>query len=176
MDELLAKVKNGDRRAEQQIFQILLVRFELLAKRRVRNEDSARDIAQDACTTVLEKYKTEEFTTGFEAWAYGVLRMKIGNHIQKMNAEREKMSIKFDIELAPGPSAHIDSDLKMRLLVCLKEILEVNSKYARVLNLTYQGYKTDEICQRLGILAGNFYVTLNRGRSLLRHCLEKGEV
>ena len=90
MDELLAKVKAGDQAAEKQIFQILHVRFRLLAKRRVRGEESAKDIAQDACATVLEKYKTEEFTISFEAWAYGVLRMKIGNHFQRLKAERER--------------------------------------------------------------------------------------
>ncbi len=176
MDKLLAKVKTGDQTAEKQIFEILLVRFELLAKRTVRDEESAKDIAQDACATVLEKYKTEEFTTGFEAWAHGVLRMKIGNHIQRMKAQRQRLSTRSDIESTCGSTDSIDFDLKSRLLTCLKEILEVNSRYARVLNLSYQGYKTDEICQRLGISPGHFYVVLNRGRSLLRLCLDKGEV
>lgn len=176
MDELLARVRAGDPEAERRIFQILHVRFRRLAKRRVRNETSAEDIAQDACTTVLEKYKTEEFTVGFEAWAYGVLRMKIGNYLQKLRTERDGLSVESEIEAMPAVGGDVDSELKMRLLDCLKKILEVNSKYARALNLTYQGYKTDEICQKLGIVPSHFYVVLNRGRSMLRLCLDKGEV
>jgi RNA polymerase sigma factor (sigma-70 family) len=176
MERLLERVRNGDKSAEQEIFQYLLVRFELLAKRRLRDEEIARDVAQEACVTVLEKYKTEEFSTGFEAWAYGVLRMKIGNHLQKARTERQIVTAESDIELTAGLAGDIDCDLKARLLDCLRKILEVNSRYARVLNLAYHGYKTVEICQRLGIMPGNFYVILNRGRSMLRLCLEKGEL
>lgn len=176
MDELLERVKAGDQAAEKQIFAILHVRFRSIAKRRVRDEGSAEDIAQDACVTVLEKYKTEEFTVSFEAWAYGVLRMKIGNYFHMLKTVREKLSAESEIEAMPGSPGNVDSEFKAKLLHCMKKILAVNSTYARALNLTYQGYKTDEICQKLGVVPSHFYVILNRGRSMLRLCLDKGEV
>jgi RNA polymerase sigma factor (sigma-70 family) len=176
MDELVARARDGDKAAEQHILQHLLVRFELFAKRRIRDGDTSRDIAQEACVTVLAKYKTEVFTTGFGPWAYGVLRMKIGNHIQKAKTERQNISHEFAVDTIAGQSADIDCELKMKLIECLKKISDKNSRYARVLNLTYQGFKTDEICSRLGITPGNFYVILKRGRSMLRLCLDKGEV
>ena len=176
MKELLARARAGDKAAEQQIFQYLLVRFELFAKRRIRDGETSRDVAQEACVTVLAKYKTEVFTTGFGPWAYGVLRMKIGNHIQKAKTERQNISSESDVDSIAGQSADISCELKTKLLECLKKISDRNSRYARVLNLTYQGFKTDEMCQRLGITPGNFYVILNRGRSMLRLCLDKGEV
>ena len=176
MDELVARAKVGDKAAEQQVFQYLLVRFELLAKRRLRDGETSRDIAQEACATVLAKYKTEVFTIGFGPWAYGVLRMKIGNHIQKIKTERQIISAESDVDSIAGQSTDVDCELKTKLLACLKRISDKNSRYARILNLTYQGFKTDEICRRLCITPGNFYVILKRGRSMLKLCLDKGEV
>jgi len=59
------------------------------------------------------------------------------------------------------------------LLRCLKDVLKVKRQYARALNLKYQGYSTEEICGRLGVKRGDLYVILNRGRAVLRECLDK---
>ncbi|NIO21904.1 MAG: hypothetical protein GTN76_14535, partial [Candidatus Aenigmarchaeota archaeon] len=88
MDELLSKAREGDEKAERELFQYLFVRFKALAKRRI-GEGEAEDIAQEACLTVLEKYKTQTFTKGFETWAYGVLKMKIGNYMQGLMVKQK---------------------------------------------------------------------------------------
>jgi RNA polymerase sigma factor (sigma-70 family) len=177
MNHLLARAREGDKSAEKQLFEYLFVRFRLFAKHRVRQDEEAEDIAQEACITVLEKYKTETFTEGFEAWAYGVLKMKIGNHLQIKAARQGKIVSQSVTNVDAGMfSPSSDPDFRRQLFNCLKKILKANRRYARALNLVYQGYKTDEICRKLKISRSNFYVTLNRGRSMLRICLETGEV
>lgn len=177
MNHLLARAREGDKSAEKQLLEYLFVRFRLFAKHRVREDEEAEDIAQEACITVSEKYKTETFTEGFQAWAYGVLKMKIGNHLQSAAAKRDRIISQSAINGAGGMSSlSSDPDLRRRLFDCLRKILRVNRRYARVLNLVYQGYKTDEICQKLKLSRNNFYVILNRGRSMLRTCLKTGEV
>ena len=169
MNDLAQKAIGGDSTAERELFQQLLERFRYLAKRRV-GEENYEDLAQEACTTVFEKYKDEDFTVGFVAWAHGVLRMKIGNYLQKKRRTGER-----ETELVDDIGAQqreIDTSLKRYLLDCLRELVQAGGYYARILNLAHQGYATDEICERVGITANNYYVTLSRGRSMLKDCLQ----
>ena len=177
MNHLLARAREGDKSAEKQLFEYLFVRFRLFAKHRVREEEEAEDIAQEACITVLEKYRSERFTEGFQAWAYGVLKMKIGNHLQSAAAKQSRIMTQPATNWVRGMSSpSSDPVLRRRLVDCLRKILKVNRRYARALNLAYQGYETDEICKKLNLGRNNLYVILNRGRSMLRTCLETGEV
>ncbi len=176
MDELLSKAREGDEKAERELFQYLFVRFKTFAKRRI-GEGEAEDIAQEACMTVLQKYKSETFTKGFEAWAYGVLKMKIGNYMQGLLVKQKSLAPEAEADQAekissPGP----DHDLKRKLIDCLKRLVKFNRLYARALNFIYQGYNTDEISRRLRIKPNNFYVILSRGRRHLRTCLETGRI
>jgi RNA polymerase sigma factor (sigma-70 family) len=175
MDELLDLARSGNKGAESELFKYLLVRFQLLAKKRIREEEAALDIAQAACLTVAEKYRCTEFPNGFESWAYEVLRNKIGNHLQVMQADRRRLSHTDNPGQVYG-SAHIepDHDLRMAIVRCLRRILRVKRRYARVLNLVHQGYDAGDICDRIECSRNNFYVILNRARRLMRNCLANG--
>ena len=176
MDELMRRARQGDQEAEEQLFQYLSVRFKTLAKRRI-GEGEAEDIAEEACLTVLQKYKTETFSKGFLPWAYGVLQMKIGNYMQGRMAKEKSLVPESEVDrMAKTSQPEPDYHLKRKLIDCLKQIIKLNRLYARALNLIYQGYKTGEICQRLGVTSNHFFVSLSRGRRLLRTCLETGRV
>jgi RNA polymerase sigma factor (sigma-70 family) len=174
--ELLAQAKQGDKKAEEEIFRFLYERFAFIAKYRLGREE-ARDISQDACMTILEKFRAEKMPENFEAWSYGVLRMKIGNFLQKREVRQKVMVDEIHIggaaeqaDVPPNP------ELKRKLLDCLRKIVRAYPRYARAMNLVHQGYKTNEICDRMGLNAGNLYVILNRGRSMLSRCLNKGGI
>lgn len=174
MNHLIAKARQGDQAAEQEIFQFLLARFTFLASRRV-DEEEARDIAQDACLTVLKKYRTDAPQDGFLAWAYAVLRRTIGNYYQRRTVrERFMTDIQAESINVRSKSMDTDIDVRLKLLFCLKKFLRRYPRFARVLNLVHQGYTTAEICRRLGISSNNLYVILNRGRRLLGECLDNG--
>jgi RNA polymerase sigma-70 factor (ECF subfamily) len=175
MDELVEKAKAGDKSAEAEIYKYLFVRFKFLAKRRMRSDDY-EDLAQEACMTVLEKYKTQEFEISFTAWAYGVLRMKIGNWLQaqkRPSGQTESLDEAYSMAADP----EIDPDLKRFLIECIKIIAGSYNRYARVMVLNYQGYSSGEVCERLKISINNYYVVMNRGRAMLRDCLSsKGAI
>lgn len=177
LDALLKRAKAGDQGAEAELFRTLSLRFTAIAKRRIREKEAAEDIAQDACTTILQKYKTETFTVSFAAWAFGVLWMKIGNHLQSSKAQQERLF--FD----PAPDRHATTrtddtqiDLKRQLQDCLRKLARIKPRYVRALNLRYQGFTTEEICKRMKVTAGNLYWLLSKGRFLLKKCLETGKV
>ena len=78
-----------------------------------------------------------------------------------------------ETERNPAPP---DPDLKKQLIDCFKKISDTNLRHARIINLHYQGYTTEEICIKLNIKKNNAYVLLNRARTALEQCLEKGRL
>ena len=171
MEQLVEQAKNGDKQAEQEIFTKLLVRFRYFAKRRIGEADS-EDLAQEACLTVLEKYKTEKIRVGFTPWAYGVLKMKIGNHLQRSKRRRGKEAA-FDESLHSKNQEPGTPNFRRHLVECITEVSRSFPRYARILNLSHLGFRTTEVCDRLNITANHYYVSLNRGRAILKECLRQ---
>jgi RNA polymerase sigma factor (sigma-70 family) len=175
ISDLVEKAIAGDERAEKELFENLTVRFRYLAKRYMKTED-VEDVTQEACLTILQKYKKQEYAKSFEAWAYGVLKMKIGNYLQNLGTRKKNIAdanSEVIERLASGEPKEDNLDLSERLVTCLKKINEKHPRYVRVLNLVHQGYKTEEICEMLDIKPNYFYVILNRGRKMLRECLKE---
>jgi RNA polymerase sigma factor (sigma-70 family) len=175
LNKLVIRAKHGDKSAENEIFEHLSVRFRAFTKQVIRGEQDAEDIAQDACAIILKKYKTESFSSSFPAWAHGVLRMTIGNFLQKNKTEKKLIVSEYENKCTfESLEQPVDFDLRRRLNNCASQIIGSYRRYARVLNLIHQGYRVKEICDRMSISSPNLYVILNRGRSILKECLEKG--
>jgi len=66
--------------------------------------------------------------------------------------------------------------LKKKLLDCLNKINDANTRHARVLNLHYQGFIVREICEKLKLTRNGVYILLSRSRTMLKNCLERGDV
>lgn len=79
MDQLLERVRAGDRQAEEELFKEVIVRFRRFAARKVEG-DMAEDVAQEACITVFTKLPSQELEGEFFAWAHGVLKMTLLRH------------------------------------------------------------------------------------------------
>lgn len=171
LQELLDAALTGDKKAENRLFEFLRVRFDYLATLKV-GKDAAEDLAQDACLTVLQKYKEVGNFDNFSGWAYGILKNKIANHIRH-EGRWSKLVYSTQSPEMPDAKAAVapDSDLHNQLLSCLRKLIGENLVYARALNLAYQGYTTDRICEILHVKRGHFYVLLNRARKALADCL-----
>lgn len=174
MDRLLERARSGDKSAEKEIFEALHVRFCLVARHRIADKDEAADVAQKACIIVLEKYRNETFAVNFEAWAYGVLRMCIKTYYRETAQTgrilRDESVTGRKVEAS---SMAADPVVESRLLECLRKLTTYNRRYARVLNLSYQGYLAEEICQRMNLSRNALYVLLNRARSALWACINQ---
>jgi RNA polymerase sigma factor (sigma-70 family) len=156
------------------LFKYLSVRFRVLAGHKVGSNEAADDLIQETSIAVLRKYKTEEFTKGFEHWAYEVLRMNIRKHYDRLKAEQKRFAEDSISSTSEGCSLN-DPELERKLTACLKSIARKNRNYVRAIFLIYQGYKTDEICVKLNIDRTKLYVITSRGRAMLKACMNKGE-
>lgn len=174
LNALFEKSRCGDIESEKKLFQALSVRFRLFVFQRVLNEEDGEEIVQEALLKILELYKNIDIKSSFSAWAYKLLEYRIYNYYRQK--KRQGISSEFsdddDINLLEWP---YDPGFEKELLNCLKKIGKTNMRFARILNLKFQGYSADEICRKLGITPGNLYVIVSRARSMLQECLERGK-
>lgn len=177
INELYNCVQNGDRRSEKQLFESLDARFRVFSRQRINDLDDIEDVVQDTLMIISREYKTMTFTVNFSAWAYKVLVNRILVYYQKKKVQTERLERIPDNESIANPNtSDTNPDFKRCLLNCMKKICGVNSRYARILNLHYHGFGTDDICKKMSITSTNYYTILSRARAMLVTCLEKGEL
>ncbi len=170
--EIVTEATRGNRLAEEDLFGYLHIRFSIVAERRLGKQD-AEDIVNEACITVLQKYKSLAPGDRFEPWAYKVLRNLIGSYLRDSSVRKRTVETTGQIDRfdAPIPSA-VDPEVRLRLISCLRKVARAFPRYARAVNLVNLGYETDEICRRLKVSRSNLYVLLHRGRAWLAACMQ----
>jgi len=166
---------NGEKDAEGKLLHHLTVSFRLFAKHKIWNEHDSEEIVQDALMIIIGKCKDIKFETSFAVWAYRVLQNKILNHISTRQT-RKRLTDQYG-SYDNSLSYHCpDIELKIRLKECFNKISKINSDHARILNLKYQGFTSDEICRTMKITKNNMYVKLSRARTALEICLKEGDL
>ena len=175
LTSLFTLAVQGDQKAEAELLSYLGARFRLFVNRRLWAHDDREDIVQEALATVYLKYKEVESSEWFAGWAYQVLKNKLMNY-QQSKSRREQLFTPLLPGADPADSGSYGQTIKRRLLNCLRQIWRLNIRYARILNLHYQGYSTEEICETLRLRPGTYYSVLSRAREKLRLCLEKGDL
>jgi len=167
----------GNHAGEEELFRALTARFRLFARQRIWDELDSEEIVQDALMTICKEYKTIDFTTSFSAWAYKVLDNRILGYIQTRKRRAGKITLVSEADDLPATeNDNPKQDFKRNLIRCMRKIAHTNLRYARILNLHYQGFGTDEICEKMKLTRNNLYSVLSRARSLLEYCLEEGDV
>ncbi|MFC1476203.1 RNA polymerase sigma factor [Candidatus Zixiibacteriota bacterium] len=175
IESLYASALSGDKSAEEQLFSDLGARFGLFARRKVGDKTDAEDLVQEAIAIIYDKYKATEFEVGFSAWAYTIMKNTILSYYRKKpRPDRHPVQMVEGSPIAASPS--MDPEFERKLLTCLKKVATVNRRFARTLNFQFQGYRVAEICDKLGLTAANYYSVLSRARSMLKLCLDKGDI
>ena len=172
IDELYALAQGGDATAKERLYARLLVSFRVIVRHRMWGDEDAEDVVQDALMAVVSKYDELTVESSFAAWANRVLNNKILDHykVKKIRAGKlERLAQKQATAVTDNP----EQSLKLRIKTCFAKINRVHRQHARILSLHFQGYTTDEICQRLEITRNNCYVNLSRARAMLEKCLNQ---
>ncbi len=173
--ELWQQAVQGDKTAENAIFEHLRERFTVIAGLTIYGED-AGDVAHDACLAVLKGYKDLGSPFEYGAWAQRILKNKIANYFQRRSLEK-RVFVAFDYhELSSAYHTEAEYTHVVSILErCLKKLAAAYPHYARVLFLKQAGDDTDTICHKMEVTRNNLYVLLNRGRKYLRDCIFDGK-
>ncbi|UCC45107.1 MAG: RNA polymerase sigma factor [Candidatus Zixiibacteriota bacterium] len=175
IDELYSLAHGGDADARESLYARLLVSFRVVIRHRMWGDEDAEDVAQDALLAVAGQFDELTIESSFAAWAYRVLNNKIADHFKLKKIRTGKIE---QLRQQRTEAVVTDSNpvLKMKIKDCFEKIHRKHRQHARILSLRFQGYTTDEICQRLGITRNNCWVTLSRARAMLEKCLnQEGE-
>lgn len=175
IETLFQRALKGEKTARDELFTALSARFQLIAQKRVWDNQDAEEIAQDALMTVFDKYMDAQPRSGHMAWAYKVLSNKILHYYRTNSRHNEKMTMTDKIELFAA-SWTPDPTFESKMIGCMQQVIKTNTRYGRILVHCYQGFSPDEICDKVGLTKTNFYSILSRARSLLKHCLEKENI
>jgi RNA polymerase sigma factor (sigma-70 family) len=172
IDDIYHKAFQGDRAAEEQLFQLLAVMFRMFIRRRGVGNDDLEDIVQSALTKTTLSYRRDTMKTNFAAWAQTVIKSQFIDFCRTESKRQHKLVELTDDEHNPSESKY-DPTLITRLKDCLKELHAANPLHARIVNLHHQGYTTNEVCNRLRITPNYRRVALCRARAMLRACLKE---
>lgn len=175
-ETLYKQARDGDNSAKAELFAFLSVRFRVLARLKIWNEQDADDIIQNTMLTISKEVDKTDIHTNFLSWAYKVFDNRVLAYIVKKKSVRNRdHSSLEDSDQRQSIPTEIDFDLKERLFKCFDRVRSRNIRYARVIALHYQGYTTEEICNKLDINTENLYMILSRARTMLKSCIETDE-
>jgi RNA polymerase sigma factor (sigma-70 family) len=172
IEQLYRRAKDDLDGYEDRLFRELTVRLRPFAYRMTGDSKEAEDAVQDAMVHIINGYRKGTFKDSFFAWAHTVLKHTVYNRARKVRRRRKLMET-FKRQ-TDNWTFQPNLDLESRLFDCLRALVLSNRRYARVLNLQYQGYGTEQICSKLKVTRGHFYVLLSRARVALRTCLDNG--
>jgi len=175
INTLHSRISSGGKAAEDLLFKKLSESFRLFLKQKIMQKQDLEEVVQETMLTIVEKYKDIEFKTSFSAWAYRVMEIKLLNYYKtKYTNKNRTAAIQDDRDISPA--IDVDPILKKTLLDCLRKINDTNNRHARVLNLHFQGFIVREICEKLKLTRNGVYILLSRARTMLKNCLERGDV
>lgn len=167
---LLARWRDGDNTAGKQLFE----RYYAAVIRFFRNkvQGDVADLVQDTfagCIAGRDRLRDDgSFRPYLFSVAYNVLRDHLRARYRDRDAiELAEVSVQ---ELSPGPSSIVARRREQRLL--LQALREIPIEHQAVLELRYwEGFKSIEIAEFLGIPHGTARSRLRRARELLETAL-----
>ncbi len=152
-----------------------------LARRKLRNEAWAEDAVSDTILAALERPIALAGRSQLRTWLVGVLKHKVVDQLRRHGSQPvsslacDEGDELLDEQAQPGhaaiewrdPAACVhEKQMLIRFDACLRSLPEQQAK-AFVLRDCME-LDTQEVCEELGISAGNLSVILHRTRRRLR--------
>ncbi len=171
--DLLRRALDGDPKAEHDLFEHLSARLHALAKRKIWDEEEAREIAQDALMTIWSRYKEAPMPGGFIKWCQTVLRNKIGNYLQARE-RHERLEPQLREQMIS--EAHVgtpQNGIEIRRRV-ERAISLLDAECRRIIHLLLRGYTSSQIAREIGDRSiGTTYSRISRCRKRLLELYEQ---
>lgn len=169
------------------------------AQNQLGNEQSAKDVVQDALVNALKYADKFQGKSAFKSWVFAILKNKIADFIRQNNkyltitelsADQECDSDEAFLDLLFDETGHWHRDNAPKAFDnswCDPELNAEQTDFWHILELClnnlpkeqarvflmkeYVELDTQEICQELSISSQNFYVLMHRARLRLQSCL-----
>ena len=176
LHEMIAQCKLGNRRAQNQIFEMYFGKMSSVCRRYISDRDESQDIVQTGFIKVfsnIEKYNGEG---SFEGWVRRIMSNTAIDHIRK----QKKIFVSVDATdydwLAEQESDEIawNQTLISETDRVMEEIQNLSPAYKLVFNMyVIEDYSHNEISELLGISVGTSKSNLSKAkRNLLKNLVK----
>ncbi len=167
--ELVARVMEGDERAERALYDAHVDRVFRLAYRMTGDEALAREFTQDTFVRVFDRIGQFRGEAALGTWIGAITGTVVLNGLRRVKRIRER-EVELDVVAAASSgSRRAEPDLKERLRSAIDALPD---KYRTVFVMhDVEGYTHDEIAEVLGVRPGTSKAQLFRARAKLRESL-----
>ncbi|MFK7806633.1 MAG: RNA polymerase sigma factor [Saprospiraceae bacterium] len=171
--QLLRQCINGERQAQQRLYQLYIHQFLNKAYRVVWQKEDAQDVVQDAFLKILSSLGTLKDLNKFEGWAKRI----VVNRAISLLRQKGKMPI-YDIEeteIADIKTNENDFPEHWDIRKAKNALAKLAPGYRTIISLyLLEGYDHKEISEIMGISVSTSITQYNRGKKRLREVFRKG--
>lgn len=170
LKQLLAGCHRRDRQSQHGLYRLFYAYGMSVCVRYVNSEEEARSVLNDGFLKVFLNIKRYDPEQPFKPWFRKILINTALNHIKKQK--------KFKMEVAMEEARHVPSPEEILSRISYRELIEIvqtlSTAYRTVFNLyVIDGFKHEEIAQKLGITVGTSKSNLTRARAKLQELVMK---
>lgn len=142
---------------------------------KVRSEELAEDLIQETFLAALAARSRFRGGSSVRTWLTGILRRKVADHFRGRGAPTRAELPAGEL---PSPAADLDPAKACEQAEFWRVYHACTAKLPEPLAEAYHlrevlELPTGEICELLGVTAGNIAVRLHRAREALRECLDR---
>ncbi len=168
--EVIDRCREGDRRAQYELYQLYHKAMLNTAFRIVGDADEAQDVLQEAFVSAFKNLKQYREDSAFGAWIKRIVINKAINHLKSrrefVTLEGENEEFYYDWEDVPDHNMTVD--------MVKNAITELPDGFRTVLTLyLFEGYDHKEIGQILNITESTSKSQYNRAKQKVRNILNK---
>jgi RNA polymerase sigma-70 factor (ECF subfamily) len=169
-EALAARASTGDRAAFDRLYEVTVGRVYAVCLRMCGSVPHAEELTQDAYVRVWRSLPSFRGDSAFTSWLHRLTVNVVLEDARKRKRRSARVETVPDVtKLASGSRPM--SDARMDLERAIRALPE-RARTVLVLH-DVEGYKHEEIAERMGIAAGTSKAQLHRARRLLREALER---
>lgn len=171
IDELLERCRQGDERAQMEVYNKYYKAMYNTALRIVKHSAEAEDIMQECFLKAFTKLDSYNGTSTFGAW---LKKIVVNQSISVFNKKAKHQEVPYNDELkdteddTTGIAGHEEQENE-EVQRILKVMSTLKENYRIVLTLhLIEGYDYEEICEILNLSYANCRTTVSRAKESLR--------
>lgn len=174
--EIIARCKDGDRRAQNQIFEMFFGKMSSVCRRYIPDRDESQDIVQSGFIKVFANIGRFSGDGSFEGWVRRIMSNTAIDHIRK----QKKIFVSVDATDYDWLAAQENEELAWNATLIsetervMEEIQNLSPAYRLVFNMyVIEDYTHQEISDILGISVGTSKSNLSKAkRNLLKNLVK----
>ncbi|WP_425325584.1 RNA polymerase sigma factor [Planctobacterium marinum] len=164
MKGLIASAQQGDRAAYQQIYQQHIGQVYALCYRLTGDKDHAEEAAQEVFIQVWQKLDNFKGDSKFSTWLHSVTSNVAISYLRKQKGWLQKMFNLEDSAVADMPSEGLTGEIDLDAIIIR---LPERARIVFVLH-AIEGYRHEEIAQRMNIAVGSSKAQFHRAKQLMK--------